>query len=132
MAKETYEEFPGVKEEKEERQVDFIVDVDAREKRFKELLVKIYNGSEEICKLESPLSEKSYNYVFLVALYTGKIFSFSTPALKPLVATEHGKQMISTLLETRLKQLAEEADPEAKAREDAAIRKAKEKEQNEK
>lgn len=128
--KETGEEFPGVQEEIEEREIEFIADVAKREKRFKELVAKIYSESESICKLESPLTLKTYNYMFVVAVPTGKVFSFSTPELKPLAGTDHGRKLITTLLETNLKMLAEEADPDAKAREDAAIERAKQKEQN--
>lgn len=130
--KETADVFPGFKVEEEDRQVDFIQNVDQREKRFKELVAGIYAGAEDLAKLDSPLSGKNYEYFFVVAVVTGKIFTFSTPALKPIVGSEHGRKLISTLLETTLKQLAEEGDPEAARRELAAIERAKAKEQAEK
>lgn len=123
--KQTYDEFPGVQEEVEDRHVEFLENVAAREKRFKELVAKIYTESEEICKMQSPLTDRGYNYLFVVAVSTGKIFSFASEELKPMVATDHGRKLISTLLETNLKEMAEESDPDAKAREEAAIARAK-------
>ena len=118
--------FAGIHEEVEDRPVEFIFDVEKREKRFKELVAKIYTEAEAICKLTSPLTDKPYNYLFVVSV-NAKIFSFSSPELKPLVATEHGKKLISALLETRLKELAAEGDPEREAKEAAAIERAKQK-----
>jgi hypothetical protein len=122
--KEVGDNFPGIQVEEEVREVEFLEDVEAREKRFKELVAKIYTEAEAICKLTSPLTDKPYNYLFVVSV-NAKIFSFSSPELKPLIATEHGKKLISALLETRLKQLAEENDPEREAKEAAAIERAK-------
>lgn len=48
-----------------------------------------------------------------------------------MVATDHGKHLISALLETRLKELAAEGDPEREAKEAAAIERAKQKMMNE-
>jgi hypothetical protein len=125
--KEVDDNFPGINVEEEERKVDFIGEVEVREKRFKTLVAHIYTEAEAICKLKSPLSDKCYNYLFVVAVHSGKIFPFSSPELKPLIATEHGRNLIGALLETNLKSMAEEADPEAAAREAAAIERAKQK-----
>jgi hypothetical protein len=122
--KEVGDEFPGIQVEEEERPVEFILDVEKREKRFKELVAEIYTESEEICKLTSPLTDKCYNYLFVVSV-NAKIFSFSSPELKPMIATEHGKRLISALLETRLKELAAEGDPEREAKDAAAVERAK-------
>ena len=123
--KESYDEFPGVQEHVEDSDVTFIEDVEAREKRFKELVAHIYTESEAISKLVSPLSEQTYHYMFVVAVASGKIFSFASEELKPMVLTDHGRKLISTLLETNLKQMAEESDPDAAAKEAAAIERAK-------
>lgn len=133
--------FPGVQtEEGEERDLQFLVDVEAREKRFKvtarvlcvllltpaqELVARIYTEAESVCALVSPISERNYEYLFVVAVPTGRIFTFASTGLKPLVATEAGKGLITTMLETNLKLLAEEGDPDAPAREEAAIARAK-------
>ncbi len=57
-----------------------------------------------------------------------KIFPFATPGLKPMIATDHGRKLITTMLETNLKLQAEEGDPDAPIREAAAIQRAKERE----
>jgi hypothetical protein len=116
--------------EEEEREVEFIEDVEKREKRFKELVAKIYTEAEAISEIESPLSQAHHEYLFVVAVFTGKVFSFSSPGLQPMIATEEGKKLITTLLETNLKTMAEEADPVAQAREEAAIQRALQKELN--
>ena len=125
--KEVGDNFPGIQEEVEDREVAFIEDVETREKRFKELVAKIYTEAEAISKLVSPMTEKTYNYLFVVAVPSGKIFSFSSPELKPLIATQHGRDLISALLETNLKKMAQESDPVAHEREAAAIERAKQK-----
>lgn len=118
-------EFQGVNVvEEEERDVAFIVDVDAREKRFKQLLAHLYSESEAVCRLVSPLTDKTYEYLLVVAVPSAKIFTFATDGLKPVVATDEGKKLISTLLETNLKLLAEQGDPDAAAREEAAVKRA--------
>jgi hypothetical protein len=120
--------FPGVQHEDEEtRDVSFIEDVDAREKHFKKLLAHIHTESEAIGRLESPINERTYEYLLVVAVPTGKIFAFATPGLKPLVGTDEGKKLISTLLETNLKLMAEEGDPNAALREKEAVKRAQEK-----
>ncbi len=126
--KEVDDNFPGITVEEEERSVEYIEDVAAREKRFKELVAKLYTEAEAICSLKSPLTDQCYNYLLVVAVPSAKIFSFSSPALKPMIATEHGRNLIGALLETNLKSMAEEADPEAAAREAAAVERAKQKE----
>lgn len=125
-------EFPGVQVEEEQSSgatLDYIVDVDEREKFFKARLAHLYTESEAICKLISPITETNYEYLLVVAVPSGKIFPFATPGLKPMVATDHGKKLISTLLETNLKRHAEEGDPEREAKDAAALARAKEKEQ---
>ncbi len=124
MAGEEHE-FQGVKvAEEEDRDVAFIADVDAREKRFKELLAHMYGEAEAVCRLESPLTGKTYEYLLVVAVPSAKIFTFATEGLKPIVSTDQGKKLISTLLETNLKLLAEQGDPDAAAREEAAVKRA--------
>ena len=129
--KETYDEFPGVQVQEEHHAVAFIENVDERERRFKELFANIYTDAEAISELKSPLSDRTYDYMFVVAVPSGKIFSFASEELKPLAMTDHGRKLISTLLETNLKLMAEEADPDAKIREEAAIQRAKQKELDE-
>lgn len=119
-------EFPGVVQENDEVDSDLslLEDVEQRERHFKQTVAHIYAEAEGICKLVSPINEKTYEYLFVVAVPTGKIFPFATPGLRPLVATPEGQKLISTLLETNLKLLAEEGDPDAPRRQEAAVQRA--------
>ncbi len=47
--------------------------VDERERRFKALVSRIFSEAEELCKLVSPINDKTYDYLFVVAVPTGKV-----------------------------------------------------------
>jgi len=80
----------------------FIIDVTTREKVFKEQVALIMRECQDISVIKKP--QRKAEVLFLVSVRTGapsgKIISWATPKLEPLIKTEQGKKLIEAILFT--------------------------------
>jgi len=78
----------------------FIVDVDSREKVFKEQVAYIIKECQDISLLKKPLRKAEVLFLVAVQSSASKIISWATPKLEPLIKTEQGKKLIEAVLIT--------------------------------
>jgi len=87
-------EFPEIDTDNTE----FVTDVDKRELAFKEQTKLILAEAEAISVLRRP--QKKTEVLVLIATPAQKVVSWATPKLEPLIRTEHGQALLSSLLAT--------------------------------
>jgi len=70
----------------------------AREKAFKEQVAAILHEAQDISLLKRPA--KGAEVLVLIATPAQKVFSWATARLEPLIKTEQGRSLISSILQT--------------------------------
>ncbi|KAL6062627.1 putative Serum response factor [Balamuthia mandrillaris] len=90
-------------EEEDLEKVSFILQPDQREKEFKARLAALMQKLRDI-SVQSSLPDALYKaeVLLLVATPSHQVATMATPKLKPIITTEQGKKLITTLLNSSI------------------------------
>jgi len=83
-------------EEEDVDAVEYIEDDQSREKEFKTRFTQILNVCKAVSVTADPV--RGAEVLLLVATASGKMLSYATAKMQPMISTEQGKKLITALM----------------------------------